>query len=208
MRNFKAIFSAILIFVLTSLEGCFIVKSPESDVGTLISVSFPKPTIEMSETMARSKIGDMIAFLPKDWFFVDLEGKAPADVFAVAVNPDYTLALVFSKLPASPEIKSKVEEDGLIGLARASLELKKRKTAGAVKLAGKFRPVNLGSLSFCQYKYKIPSYPLAVRSAVFVSSLGNYYEISLMPLSVNLKPRPSPKEADETFNSTLATAQY
>ena len=88
MKHLKYIYIILLLPVI--LNSCLIVKYPESkEVHSTISLS-PKPEIPMSDILVRSKQGDMIAFLPKDWFYVNVFEKASADVFAVAVNPEYT----------------------------------------------------------------------------------------------------------------------
>lgn len=195
--------------ILTFLSGCIIVKRDEpSDVAKPIDIASPKPTIPMSEKIARSESGDMIAFLPKDWFFVDLDDKTPSGVFAVAVNPSYTLSAVFSEVKSGPNVKKLVKKEGLIGLARSSLAVKRKKTSGAVEQVGKFTEINMGTLSFCKYKYVNPSYPLPASSAVFISLLDRHYEFALIPMERVGKQTPSQNEMDEIFRSILATIQY
>jgi hypothetical protein len=191
-----------------SLGGCFIVKEEiEEDIAPSITLS-PKPSVTMSETLVRSTNGDMIAFLPQDWFFVDLEDKVSSDVFAVAVNPDYTLSAVFSIIKKNDKTDELVTKEGLIGLARSSLQQKQKKSGDAVKLFGKYTIMNMGTLSFCKYNFSSTSGALTAQSAVFVSSLKQYYEFSLIPMNVNGKHLPPQTDIDKIFSSVLTTIQY
>jgi hypothetical protein len=197
-----------LIVILSSFYSCIIVKEEiETDIAQPISIS-PKPTIEMSETLVRSQRGDMIAFLPKDWFFVDLENDISSDVFAVAVNPDYTLSAVFSVIRKTEKVNELFEKEALIGLARASLAKKQQKSADAIKLLGKYTTVNMGLLKFCKYSYTTSEGAITAQSAVFNSTLDQSYEFSLIPMNINGNPLPPKSEIDEIFNSILTTIQY
>jgi hypothetical protein len=193
---------------LVSLAGCFIVKEEvETDIAPSITLS-PKPTIEMSETLVRSQKGDIIAFLPKDWFFVDLEDQISPDAFAVAVNPDYTLAAVFTVIRPGEESNNMVKKEGLIGLARYSIIKKQNKTADAVKLYGKYTTINMGTLSFCKFAYTATEGAITSQSAVFISSLGEYYEFALVPLKVRDTALPGVLDTEKIFHSILTTIQY
>ena len=191
-----------------SLNSCFIVKeSTENDIAPSVKLS-PKPQIAMSETLVRSDKGDMIALLPKKWFFVDLEDKESPNVFSVAVNPDYTLSAIFSLVRKNEKVENLVRKEGLIGLARYCLSLKQQKSGDAVKLAGKYRIINMGPLSFCKYSYMTAGRTLTAQSAVFISSLGRYYEFTLIPMNIKEAQMPPIKEIEETFNSIVTTIQY
>ncbi|TAL67908.1 MAG: hypothetical protein EPN82_12550 [Bacteroidetes bacterium] len=178
-----------------------------ADEVTLVNLS-PKPEIPMSDKLVRSKKGDIIAFLPQDWFFVDVEEKASADVFAVAVNPDYTLSAVFSTIRKNEVTDSVVIKEGLLGLARTSLSYHENKTAGAVKQLGRYSLIQLGTMSFAKYNFSNSSGALVTQTAVFKSSINQYYEFSLIPMNISGKPLPAQNEIDKIFNSIIATIQY
>lgn len=203
----KIIFSVLLILIANS---CIIVKydNQDTDVAPEISLS-PKPEIPMSDILVRSSKGDMIAFLPMNWFFVDIEQDISSDVFAVAVNPEYNLSLVFSLLRLNDAITEQVKQEGLLGLARLSLNKKERKSAGIVEHTGKFRTVKFGTLDFAKYEFTTTGGALIARSAVFSSSLGQIYEVSLIPLNdVSLNPIPQAADLDMLFHSVLSTVKY
>lgn len=195
-------------FLILILESCFIVREDvETDVAPAVSIS-PKPLVPMSETLVRSDKGDMIAFLPEGWFFVDLEDKISSDVFAVAVNNDYTLSAIFSVIRKNDKVDELVQKEQLIGLARTSLAKKQKKTGDAVKLYGKYTTLMMGTLSFCRFSYSTSSGALTSQSAVFISTLEQYYEFALVPISVNGNPLPAQTEIDKIFTSILTTIQY
>lgn len=203
MTNIKYI---ILIFILIS--SCIVVKhKPVADEVIMINLS-PKPEIPMSDKLVRSKKGDIIAFLPQDWFFVNVEEKASADIFAVAVNPDYTLSAVFSTIRKNDITDSIVNKEGLLGLARTSLSYHENKTAGAVKQVGKYSLIQLGTMSFAKYNFSNSSGALVSQTAVFKSSINQYYEFAIIPMNITGKPLPSQVEIDKIFNSIIATIQY
>ena len=201
----------IYIFVFITLivfNSCIIVKeNVENDVAPAITLS-PKPIIPMSETLVRSKIGDMIAFLPKDWFFVDLEDKISKNVFAIAVNPDYTLSAIFSEIPPNARINELLKKEGLIGLARSAIANRIEKTAGGIKLQGKYTTINMGTSSFCKYAFSPKNSSLISNSVVFISIINKYYEFALVPMNIKGKPIPDKKEIEKIFYSIMATIQY
>ena len=150
----------------------------------------------------------MIAFIPQGWFFVDLENELSEDVIAVAVNPEYTLAAIFSKIRKSPQAEDIVKKEALIGLARYSLQKKQNKTGNSVKLTGKYSILNMGLLSFCKYNYITQNSNIEARTAVFISTLNNYYEFTLLPINITGNYLPPTKEIDEIFNSIVTTIQF
>jgi hypothetical protein len=198
----------LILIVSVCMTGCFIVKEKETEDYTHIVNISPKPEIEMGDEIVRSKIGDMIAFLPKDWSFIDVEEKAPGEVFAVAVNQDYTLSAVFSEIRKNPNIEQIVDKEGLFGLTRVCLEKHQNKTAGAVKQIGKSTTINIGPLQFGKYEFSATGGAINTQAAVFISSVNQYYEFALIPMDFRAKPLPSQDEIDKIFRSILATVQY
>ncbi len=191
---------------MTLMSGCIIVKQDTVEDSEQIVNLSPKPEIQMSEEIVRSKEGDMIAFIPKDWFFVNVEDKASNDVYAVAVNPDYTLSAVFSTIHRNKQIDDIISKENVIGLSRIFLEKHQNKTAGAVKLMGAVSTINMGPLVFGRYNYTSSS--AKNRAVVFISSLGNYYEFAIVQMDFRGKPIPDQSDIDKIFNSIVATIQY
>lgn len=203
----KLILALAFLTVSLSTPACFVVVYPESeDVAPEIKVS-PKPEIEMSDNLVRSKQGDMIALLPKDWFFVDVNTKLDSEVFATAVNPDYNMSLVFSVLPLDESDKKTIKKEGLIGAARLSFDRRQQRSTKSAKLSGKYQIIRAGALEYAVYNYTSTGAGVA-KAAVLKSQLGTYYECSLIPMPVNDNPLPTKDEIESVFNSVLATLKY
>lgn len=208
MKVFTKLFFAFLITI--SFSSCIVVKydNTETDVAPEISLS-PKPEINMSDVLVRSLKGDMIAFLPENWFFVNVEADVSPDIFAVAVNQDYNLSLVFSTLRLNEAVTSQMQESKLLSLARLSLDKRAKKSGGVVEHIGKFGTIKMGNLEFAKYEFTTTGGALTARSAVFTSTIDQNYEISLIPLNdVSLNPIPPAAELDKLFFSILATVKY
>lgn len=200
----------VILLLLNFLTGCIIVKKENiTDNTDFINVQLsPKPTIEMSDEYIRSKKGDMIAFLPKDWFLVDVSEKASPEIFAVAVNPDYTLSLVFSNIRITEAKSAVIKKEGLLGLARLSFDKRTQKTGASVKQVGKYNLIKIGPQSFAEYEFIASNSTNLIKTAVFASSIDEYYEFSIVPLNIRGNQSFPAKEINEIFNSVLATIQY
>lgn len=208
MKLYKSL-KFILAFLALSamLNGCFIVIHPEhTDVAPKMILS-PKPEVDMSDELIRSSKGDMIAFLPKDWFFIDTSNKISGEIFKVAVNPKYNIAAVFSILLVSPESLPDLQKEGIVAAARLSFAEHKANSDKTVNLVGKYQIVDAGTLQFATYSFTTNGI-INASSAVFLSKTGTYYEFSLLPMIVNQNPLPEQKEVDRYFRSILATIKY
>jgi hypothetical protein len=201
--------SFLTIVLLSILSSCIVVKydKKESTPPQKLVLS-PKPTIEMSENIVRSEIGDMIGYLPKDWFFVNLENEVSSNIFAVAVNPDYTLSAVFSKFKNTSELKKAVDSHNLVELAKQSINLQKSKSPDRVSLIGNINNVSIGETKFATYQVSTTAGALVSNVACFSSSLGNAYRFSIIPMDIIGKPIPSQKEINTIFESMLTTIKY
>lgn len=204
----KIIFTIIIAFILSGgINACFIVKySNSDDIAPQITLS-PKPEMQMNSEIVRSASGDMIASIPEEWFFVDMENKLDMEIVAVAVNPKYNMSLVFAKLPKSAKFAKIEDDDDLINLARYSLKNHQKKSKRALKLSNKYRIIKAGTMKFASYGYSTTG-AISVKSVVFRSQLGNLYELALVPMIVNGNLVPEAAEMEKVFNSVVATIQY
>jgi len=186
-----------------------VVKHEEEQVEKPLILNFsPQPEIAMSDIMIKSEQGDMIAYIPKDWFLVDLENEAPTDVISVAVNKEYTLSVVFSKIKKLDKYEEIISKEGLLGLARLSLEQRVKKTAGSVQLAGKYSQIEMGPRKFAKYEFTNADKSMNGVSAVFISSLNEYFEMSVVPINLTGIVSSTQYDIDLIFSSVLATVQY
>jgi hypothetical protein len=205
-NNLNIIISLSFIFFFTS---CIIVKNVEKEEeADVVENQALKPEIAMSDITLLSQQGDMLAFLPKDWFFIDVTADASADVFAMAVNPDYTLGAIFSSIRKNELTDGAYLTEGLIGLARLSFEKHKRKTAGAAAQNGDFSLIQNGILKFAKFEFTTGNNMFPVIAAVFKTEIDQYYEFSLMPMNITGKPIPDKQEREKIFRSIMAMIQY
>lgn len=204
----KQINAILIIIILLSLAGCVIVKEKQQEQKPVVLQFSPTPEMEMSDVMVRSDEGDMVAFLPKDWFLVNLEDNAPANVISVAVDKGYTIALIFSRIKKNESNEKIVNREHLLGLARIAFEKRANKTAGAVKLAGDYKEINMGPRKFAQYEFTNEDKSKRAMSAVFISSLGNFYEMSVIPMNLTGIVPVSQYDLNKVFSSVLTTVEY
>ncbi len=194
------------LFLLTTLQSCLFVRQrPPADPPP--AILSPLPEISMSDEIVRTVEGDVIAQLPNNWRLVDIEGKISPDVFAVAVNPDYTLAAVFSRLHVADRNDSILSLEGLQAMARLGMAHRERKSGGMTRQIGATSSVVIGARSFGMYQFSSVG-SLQTKAAVFTSSVGKHYEFSLTPVAITGKPLPSSDDYNRIFNSILATIQF
>lgn len=196
-------------FLLISLASCIIVKEkiPDEEFSTEFSL-LKRPVIPMGAEAIRSERGDMIAFLPEGWFLVDTEDKVPTNVFAVSVNPEYTLSIVFSKLTNKIDVQNVLKKDGLLGIATRVFEVKQLKSLNNIRLIGNFEPIKNGTQKFYVYKYETISNHLIGKSAIFVTGLNEVYEFSLLQLDAKEKLEITDQDFDNIFFSVLSTIKF
>lgn len=191
-----------------SLNSCIVVKYFSKEEKVAIKKVAPKPEIPMSDIMVRSEEGDMIAFLPKGWFFIDLENQMPPDVFLVATNADYNISLVFSKIRKNKQLIDSYEKDKELGIAKYSYQRKTQKTSGRLQLSKKYELLEAGNLNFGIYESSYTGGAVSSKTAVFKSELENFYEFALVPMDILGKPLPSEKDLNSIFNSVIATIKF
>ncbi len=199
---------SLLAVLVLSLNACLFVKAPEHKRQSEDAALSPQPEVEMSDELVRTQAGDLIALLPKDWVYVDTKNEISDDIIAVAANPEYTMTVVFSTIPHGTAVKDAFETEGLLGLARVAYAKHARKSAGATKLVGTYTIADLGTREFGLYAFNSGGGSMRTRCAVFTSTLGNFYEFALVPLTVSGRQIPGDAEQQKIFRSIVATIQY
>lgn len=191
------------------LYSCIIVKEKQVDeeFNTGFSI-LPKSEIPLSDIHILSPMGDMLAFLPKDWFIIDPENKAPSNVFSIAVDPEYSLCAVFSRLSTHNKTSEILKKEGLLGIATLSLEQRMKKSLGNIQLVGNYQPVKNGKQKFYIFKFQDKSNNSVGKTAVFVSSLNQCYEFSLLSLNFKTNKTYTEEEFDKFFFAILTTIQF
>ncbi len=214
-RSISSVVKILLFYILIfGFSSCIVVKEQvdeEQDFEQSAILS-PKPEIPLSDIILRSNKGDMVSFIPKDWFFIDTEERSSADVLAVVCNPEYSLCAIFTAVNI-PALKINSEEkkinvDILFDVARECFARRAQKSAGAVKLIGKYQNLQIGNKDFVKYEFSTTNGAIVAKSAVFASSIGQFYEFTLLPMTILGNEIPTQKEFNKIFNSFLAAIQY
>lgn len=198
----------LIILPLIFVSSCLVVKydKKEQEAPQKIELS-PKPQITMSDQVIRSDFGDMIAFLPEDWFFVNLEDSRD-NVFSTGVNPDYSLSLIFDELTKTDDLKRVIKNKNYEELGKISFEDQKNRSKAKLDLINVFKEIQIGELNFMTYYTSTTSGALNSRSAVFITDFGNCYRVTLLPMDILGKPIPSNDQLDIIFESILTTVKY
>jgi len=205
-------FYILIVFILVSLSSCIIVKIEDSNykevsANRIVHYS-PRPKVDMSDELIRTESGDMIALLPANWFFVEYGNEENTNEVALAVNQDYTLALVINEIKKSPENDKVFNENGLLGIAKISFISHANKTGSNLELYGNYQQVEFGVNQFIRYSTTSTGGALISKNAVFVANSQRYYEVAMIPMDVIGKTIPSPEEIEDIFFSVLCTVKY
>lgn len=194
--------------IIVTFNSCVLVKKFEGEKREPIVKLSPKPIIDMQEPAVRSQVGDMIAAIPEDWFFIDFEGKASEGTIAIATNKDYSLLAIFSRIAPSGTLDASFEKEQEYGIAKYSYTQKANKTNGACQLTSKYGVIEAGNLKYGTYRYSNTGGALTARTAVFRTDINNYYELTLMPADIKGMAFPSEIEQENIFKSIIATMKY
>lgn len=198
----------LLLFFVVIASSCIFVKVKETPIEEVHIDLIQKPQVEMNEDALRSAKGDMISLIPKNWFFIDLAEDTPRDVFAIAVNPQYTLSVVFSAYQTNELLSEIYSQQKLIGIANTSFDRKQKRAGGSLIKTNKISTITSGTLEFVVYSFRTKSQPLFSQNAIFKSSAGMIYEISIIPMNLSGYSLPTEEEIDKIFMSVLATVRY
>ena len=211
ISKFNKIFLFGLLIVVTFLQSCLIVKEQDIIIRKNTSYSFEntqKNSIKMSNKIIRSKIGDMIATIPEGWFFIEPSGGVSSEVFAIAVNPDYTMSAIFSHIKKTKEMSEVVEKEGVIGLSRMCFAKHNAKSSNNIKLVDNHQIINQLQQKFGFHTFTKPKNNTFGSSAVFISNADEYYEFSLVTMNFTSNDLPTRMEFDKIFYAILATIKY
>jgi hypothetical protein len=192
-----------------AINSCIVVEYIQETINSPAEYKIsPKPEIPMSDQLIRSEKGDMIAYLPKDWSFLNVEESASSDIIAIAVNNEYTLSAVFVEIRKNEKLDNLYLTENLLGIAKSSIEKKIQKSNGLVGMVGKFQTIDHGEQKYIKYETSTDAGVIRSSNVVFRSSNGNYYEFGLVPMNINGKTLPADEEYKKIFNSIVASIKY
>ncbi len=207
-KNTKLL-SKYIIFIFIFATSCIIVREKKVDEEFDIDYSIlPKPKIELSDQPIFSPNNDFIAFLPKGWSLVDPEEKNPTNVFAIAVDQNYAFSAIFSKLSISGDVRNILKNEGLLYFAKASYEFRNKKSLGNIQLVGNFTPLKNGRQKFYIYDFNNVSKGRMGKCAIFITSLNNCYEFTLIPIELKAEDKTTRENLEDVFYSILSSIQF
>ena len=209
----KYIYIIFIVSILVCFSGCIIVKEQDDIIRKEVEYEHQfeptqKPKIKMSDKIVRTELGDMIALIPDGWFFIEPGGTISSEIFAIAVNPDYTLSAVFSNIKKTNEIIEIVDKEGVIGLARFSFAKHTTKNSNATMIVDNYHIHNSNTQTFGVYSYTKLKRNTFGQSAVFISSMNEYYQFSLVSMNFTSNDVPNRTEFDDIFYSILTTLKF
>ncbi|MCL2039293.1 MAG: hypothetical protein FWG85_02560 [Bacteroidetes bacterium] len=209
----KSIYVALLITIFILFSNCIVVKEKDEIIKKEIEyeteyIPAQKSKIKMSDKIVRTEHGDMVASIPDGWFFIEPEGTISSEVFAIAVSPNFTLSAVFSRIKKTNEIIDIVDKEGIIGLARASYSKHTTKNFNATIIVDNYHIYDSNSQDFVVYSYTKLKRNTFGKSAVFISSINEYYEFSLVTMDFTSNDTPTTSQFDDIFYSILTTLKY
>jgi len=207
----KGMYFVLTITIFILFSGCIVVKEKDEIIKKEIEYEYipaKKSKIKMSDKIVRTELGDMIASIPEGWFFIEPEGTISSEVFAIAVNPDFTLSAVFSRIKKTNEIIDIVDKEGIIGLARVSFTKHTTKNFNATIIVDNYHIYDSNSQDFAVYSYTKLKRNTFGKSAAFISSINEYYEFSLVTMNFTSNDPPTLTQFDDIFYSILTTLKY
>lgn len=126
------------------------------------------PAVELSEDVVYSPSGDMKARLPADWVTLDDARFDDPEIFAVACDPHYTMAIVFSEIPLDESMAGVFRSKGMMGLLQ--LNYKER-----IERLGGYAPTFLGAEEFALGQRKFGAYAFTMDSSFTSTRVSLFY---------------------------------
>lgn len=186
------------------LAGCIGTQKGTQSEADEFGSRFPPVTV--SEARIHSPNGDMSARVPDGWVMLDVDRLESPELFAVACNPEYTVSLIFSALSVDNAARRGFDRGGMAGLAEASFERRKKRSAGRARMVSDYEEFTIGRLRFGAYTYTTDSVPSLTRVAVFYSA-QNLYECAVTHLTFTDRDLPPLKALREIQQVVLATVE-
>lgn len=164
------------------------------------------PAVTVSDDRVHSPSGDMSARIPDGWVTLDVEKLDSPELFVVACNPDYTISLIFSAIGVDNAARKGFDRGGMAGLAEASFERHRKRSAGRAKMVSELEEFTIGRRRFGAYTYSTDSMQTLTRVAVFYTA-ANLYECAVTHLTFTDRDLPTLKTLREIQQLVLATVE-
>lgn len=161
------LFGVLLLFPL--LASCAAQKEVVSEEEEPEDIWSMIPAVELSDDVVYAPAGDMRAHLPEDWIALDATRFGNPDIFAVACDPDYSMAVVFSSVPLDPDLGDIFRRSGMMGL------LKKNFQDRAERIDEWYSPLLIDAEEFALGRRRFGAYTFTTDSSLSVTRVGMFY---------------------------------
>ena len=166
-RSYLLVLSLLLLsFVMASCVAPKQVVNEEEEGNDIWSMD---PVVELSDDVVYSPAGDMRAHLPREWIALDAAQFGNPDIFAVACDPDYTMAVVFSTIPLDAEMGDIFRRNGMMGL------LKKNYQERIERINEWYNPQLISAEEFALGRQRYGAYIFTTDSSLTISRVGLFY---------------------------------
>ncbi|MCE2503515.1 MAG: hypothetical protein J4G05_05620 [Chlorobi bacterium] len=166
------------------------------------------PIVELSEEVVYSPANDMRAYLPDAWVALDATRFSNPDIFAIACDLDYRMALIFRQIPIDPELGDIYRRQGLLGL------LKKNYEDRLECISDWFSPQLLGAEEFALGRRRFGAYTFTTDSSLTMTRVAlfntpkNLYECAITHLPYSESELPTNDELEEIHQIVLGGVEW
>ena len=166
------------------------------------------PIVELSDKVIYSPTSDMRAHLPDNWVALDARGFRNPDIFAVACDSEYRMAVIFSHIPIDPELGDIYRRHGISGL------LKKNYEDRLERISDWFTPEMLSVEEFALGRRRFGAYTFTTDSSLTVTRVAlfytrkNLYECALTHLPYSESELPTLSDLREIHQIILGGVEW
>lgn len=214
---FNINFCVISVFIsLIFLQSCIIVKEkappPQTEQKIEMSKLRAEATSLLSNDMIITPDSEIVTYKPKDWFFVNTselkKNETSSEIVTVAVNKDYTMAFMVSKVQMPIAMSKLIENDEMVDVARLHFEQKKEKATEQLFIASDIDLMPYGQKEIPMYAFTSMGNTQKVRIALLKTTTNKLYEFALIPLDFTSATPLTDKETLQLFQTILATTLF
>lgn len=198
------------------LQSCIIVKEkappPQTEQKIEMSKLRAEATSLLSNDMIITPDSEIVTYKPKDWFFVNTselkKNETSSEIVTVAVNKDYTMAFMVSKVQMPIAMSKLIENDEMVDVARLHFEQKKEKATEQLFIASDIDLMPYGQKEIPMYAFTSMGNTQKVRIALLKTTTNKLYEFALIPLDFTSATPLTDKETLQLFQTILATTLF
>jgi hypothetical protein len=206
----------VMLGIIIILPSCIIVKEKAPPPQTEQRIEMSKLRAETTSLLSNDLIvtpdSEIVTYKPKDWFFINtnelIKNETSGEIIAVAVNKEYTMAFIVSKVQMPMAMTKLIEDNEMIDLARLHFQQKKDKTTEQLFIASDYDLLPNGQNEIPIYAFTSMGNTQKVRVALLKTTTKKLYEFALVPLDFTSATPLTDKESLQLFQTILATTLF